>query len=153
MVLVQLSVSLVLHGSIDKDPQMARKKEDKDKIIFSREEKTSETTVDLILPNRGARPPILRQTTGPGAPSEHTLSSRRIVIGRSKTADITVDSPELSRLHAKLERDGPECKCTDLDSVNGLYLNGVKVYSCVLRSGDTIQVGNVVFVYREDYGA
>jgi pSer/pThr/pTyr-binding forkhead associated (FHA) protein len=38
----------------------------------------------------------------------------------------------------------------DNDSRNGVFLNGVKVHSAVLRDGDVIQVADSVFVYHED---
>ena len=47
-------------------------------------------------------------------------------------------------------RRGPTCVLQDNDSHNGVYLNGVKVYSAVLREGDVIQVADSVFVYHED---
>ena len=37
----------------------------------------------------------------------------------------------------------------DNDSHNGVFLNGVKVYSAVLRDGDVIQVADSIFVYSE----
>jgi pSer/pThr/pTyr-binding forkhead associated (FHA) protein len=38
---------------------------------------------------------------------------------------------------------------TDLNSSNGMYLNGVKAHSAVLHEGDQIQIGNVVFIFHE----
>lgn len=37
----------------------------------------------------------------------------------------------------------------DNDSRNGFYLNGLRVYSAMLREGDVIQVTDCVFVYHE----
>jgi pSer/pThr/pTyr-binding forkhead associated (FHA) protein len=41
----------------------------------------------------------------------------------------------------------------DLESRNGVYLNGVKVHSALLHDGDNIQLGTVVFVFHEGRGA
>jgi pSer/pThr/pTyr-binding forkhead associated (FHA) protein len=38
----------------------------------------------------------------------------------------------------------------DNDSENGVFLNGVKIHSAVLRDGDVIQMADNVFVYHED---
>ncbi|MFH1809746.1 MAG: FHA domain-containing protein [Pseudomonadota bacterium] len=110
---------------------------------------TSEAKLDLVLPSRAERRPVLRQINGPGAPRDHRIQEDRVVVGRSRGAELVIDSPELSRQHIRIERNGEEYRCTDLDSCNGLYLNGIKVHSCTLRVGDTVQIGNVTFVYEE----
>ena len=51
----------------------------------------------------------------------------------------------------RIHREGPEYAFADLDSANGVFLNGVKAYAAVLREGDQLQVGDVVFRYREGY--
>jgi pSer/pThr/pTyr-binding forkhead associated (FHA) protein len=91
----------------------------------------------------------LRQISGPGAPLEIPLRSERMVIGRSRSADIQVDSPELSRKHAELRHENKEITIHDLDSRNGVFLNGVKIHSAALRGGDTLQIGNVAYVFVE----
>ena len=112
------------------------------------EETTSNTNIRVFKPGRAKSPPRLHQTSGPGSPREFELDVQRLVIGRSSSADVTIDSPELSRQHVALEREGDSFKCTDLDSLHGLFLNGVRVYSCVLRPGDTIQVGRCTFLFQ-----
>ncbi len=94
-------------------------------------------------------PPMLRQIEGPGAPREFTLELDSIVVGRSQQAHISIESTLISRRHMGLQRSGPEIVCTDLDSANGIYLNGVKAHSAVLREGDMLQIGDVVLVYHE----
>lgn len=94
-------------------------------------------------------PFLLQQIKGPGAPRDYVLDLDDIVVGRSTGAHIAIDSQLISRRHMRLTRSGAEFTCSDLDSANGVYLNGVKAHSAVLREGDTLQVGDVVFVYRE----
>ncbi len=98
---------------------------------------------------RPVRPSKLAQIAGPGAPREFVLELDELVVGRSLQAHISVDSQLISRRHVVLEKRGPEYVCRDLDSKNGMYLNGVKVHSAVLREGDTIQIGDVVLVFDE----
>jgi len=112
------------------------------------EESTKEASIDLVLPDRVRKAPLLQQISGPGSPRDFRILTHSVVIGRSSAADIVIDAPELSRQHVRLEHEGDGYKCTDLDSLHGLFLNGLKVYSCVLRSGDTIQMGNVTFVFK-----
>lgn len=95
------------------------------------------------------KPFMLQQLEGPGAPRDFVLELDEIVVGRSVQAHISIDSGRISRKHVELRRQGTEYVCTDLNSSNGVFLNGVKAHSAVLREGDTIQLGDVVFVYHE----
>jgi hypothetical protein len=98
---------------------------------------------------RPGKPFVLQLVRGPGAPREFVLDIDEMVVGRSLQAHISVDSHLISRRHIVLKKHGPEYVCCDLDSKNGMFLNGVKVHSAVLREGDTIQIGDVVLVYNE----
>ncbi|MBN2191294.1 MAG: FHA domain-containing protein [Polyangiaceae bacterium] len=117
---------------------------------------TEETTLDelgiavrLAAPRR---PFVLIQLEGPGAPREVPLELPEFVVGRSLQAHFTIDSSRISRQHFTLRRQGPDYLLTDLDSANGVFLNGVRVHSAVLRDGDMVQIGDVVLLYREGDG-
>jgi len=96
---------------------------------------------------RLARAAALEQIRGPGAPQRHLLLEDTVVVGRSE-GQIRIASGELSRSHMRMERQGPEWVCTDLDSSNGIYLNGVRIHSAVLREGDMLQLGDVILVFH-----
>ena len=98
---------------------------------------------------RMRKPFLLEQIGGPGAPRQFPLDLEETVIGRSLQATISVEGNGMSRQHASVRRSGPEYTITDLNSANGLYLNGVKTHSAVLRQGDTLQLGDAVFVFHE----
>lgn len=91
----------------------------------------------------------LEQIEGERAPRRIPLEGTEIVIGRSETATIPLSSKRASREHALLTRRGTEFVVRDNDSQNGVHLNGVKIYSAVLRDGDIIQIADCTFVYRE----
>ena len=55
---------------------------------------------------------------------------------------------ELSRRHALITLYESEIMVEDLDSANGLFLNGIKIHSATLRDGDVFQIGGVVFSFR-----
>jgi pSer/pThr/pTyr-binding forkhead associated (FHA) protein len=111
------------------------------------------TVQDLPVPasvrKRSKKPFALEQVAGPGAPRELLLESEEIIVGRSLQADISIDGNGISRQHAAIRRTGLEYTFTDLNSANGVYLNGIKTYSAVLREGDTLQLGDAVFVFHE----
>ena len=91
---------------------------------------------------------ILSLIEGPGAPKKYMLS-KDTIIGRSSDAHIQIRSNMVSRKHIYLKRENSELVCTDLMSHNGLFLNGVKIHSATLRDGDTIQIGDVIFLYNQ----
>jgi pSer/pThr/pTyr-binding forkhead associated (FHA) protein len=113
------------------------------------------TTVvkDLLVPAsiRAAmkKPFLLEQVAGPGAPRQFVLELDEIIVGRSIQSTISVDGNGMSRQHLTIKKAGPEYTFTDLNSANGVFLNGVKTHSAVLRQGDTLQLGDVVFVFHE----
>ena len=114
------------------------------------EEQTVVGQPDVVPSARSFKKPfLLQQVKGPGAPRDYVLELAEMVVGRSHQAHISIDSGMLSRRHISLTRSGPEYTCSDLDSSNGMYLNGVKAHSAVLREGDTVQIGDVVFIYHE----
>ena len=66
------------------------------------------------------------------------------VIGRSKSSDIQVDFPTVSRNHAVLTRyDDGSWTITDADSKTGTLVNGKKISIRALRGGETITIGGV----------
>jgi hypothetical protein len=79
--------------------------------------------------------------------SQHTLSKDRVVIGRSKDCDIRIEDPNVSRHHAEVRREGEAYWLVDLDSTNGVELNGSRVKRSRLNEGDRITVGSTDLVF------
>ena len=98
---------------------------------------------------RAKKDPTLEQVRGPGAPKSHPLRLAETVFGRGTQSNVTIESALLSRRHVAVRRAGPEFSFEDLGSANGVYLNGVRAHSAVLHDGDTLQIGDVVFVFHE----
>ncbi len=76
------------------------------------------------------------------------LERQELVIGRSPRATLQVPSPAISRQHARLEREDGEqisFRILDLDSANGVFVNGRAVHQAVIGDRDTVQLGDVVF--------
>ncbi|MBY0370757.1 AgmX/PglI C-terminal domain-containing protein [bacterium] len=67
----------------------------------------------------------------------------KIVLGRILSADVRIDDPRVSRIHALIEvRDGTVL-VTDLASSHGTYVNGKKVVESKLSFGDTLRLGYI----------
>ena len=111
------------------------------------------TTVQNVpLPKpvrRITKPFILEQISGTGAPRKWVLDRDETLVGRSHQANISVDDEGVSRQHIAIRRAGPEYQFVDLNSANGVYLNGVKTHAAILREGDSLQLGRAVFVFHE----
>lgn len=68
-------------------------------------------------------------------------------IGRSPTADVTIEDASLSRMHLRVVMQEPgSVFVEDLGSTNGIYINGVKERSGRLGIGDRLRVGRIDFM-------
>jgi two-component system, NtrC family, response regulator HydG len=66
----------------------------------------------------------------------------RVLVGSSRTADLTLADPAVSRRHLALEVDGKKLRLRDLGSSNGTHVGGLTVVEALLRGGETIVVGD-----------
>src|SRR3954447_2822433 len=80
------------------------------------------------------------------------LDAGRVVIGQSSTNDVPLPfDPTVSRLHAILDRLPSGWCIQDLNSRNGTFVNGERVWGeCPIRPGDEIRVGATTLVFRLD---
>jgi hypothetical protein len=70
------------------------------------------------------------------------VDKRRVVLGRSRECDIQVEDANVSRRHAELRQEGAGYWIVDLDSTNGIEVNGKRVKRAKLEPGDTFTVGS-----------
>ncbi|MCO5316206.1 MAG: FHA domain-containing protein [Solirubrobacterales bacterium] len=74
------------------------------------------------------------------------LTGPRVVLGRSADADCPVDDPNVSRRHAELrQRASGSWEIVDLNSTNGIKVNGRRVASSRLQDGDRVTIGTTTF--------
>jgi pSer/pThr/pTyr-binding forkhead associated (FHA) protein len=78
----------------------------------------------------------------------HEIRKRRTVIGRSKDSDIQLADSNMSRRHAELRQEGTAYWIVDLDSTNGIELNGRRVKRAKLDEGDTVTLGSTDLVFE-----
>ena len=78
------------------------------------------------------------------------ISKRRTLIGRSKECDVQIDDPGASRRHAELRQEGTAYWIVDLDSTNGLGVNGLRTQRAKLDHGDKITIGSTEISFRRD---
>ncbi len=75
-------------------------------------------------------------------------SKSELTIGRDKTNDISLDGLQISNRHARLLQSNGGIVVEDLNSTNGVYLNGQKISRQTLTPEDAAQIGS--FLFRTD---
>jgi pSer/pThr/pTyr-binding forkhead associated (FHA) protein/tetratricopeptide (TPR) repeat protein len=81
------------------------------------------------------------------AGQEFDLTADLYVIGRSDDANLRIPDPSLSRAHARIDGDEHRWTISDLDSVSGIKINGIKRDDYLLKSGDVVELGSVKLRY------
>ena len=80
------------------------------------------------------------------------LQKLPITVGKLAGAvDLVLDEQSISRLHARISRDGNRFFITDLNSTNGTFRNGMRLEpnaSEIIEPGDEIGIGKLKFIYR-----
>ncbi len=82
--------------------------------------------------------------------TSHPVEQRRVVIGRSKDCDIQVVDPNISRRHAEVRQEGAAYWAVDLDSTNGMLVNGRRLKRAKLEHGDTILLGSTELTFGRE---
>jgi len=78
------------------------------------------------------------------------LAKTDLTIGRDEGCTVSLPVASISREHLKVEYKLGTYIATDLQSSNGLVVNGRNVRRCSLRDGDVIQIGEAIL--RVDVG-
>ncbi len=82
---------------------------------------------------------------GKEAGREFVFDQPSVLIGRTSECDVVLYDPGVSRKHARVFSDGPGYAVEDMGSSNGTKVNGSIVKKKVLKDGDAISLGPVVF--------
>ena len=85
---------------------------------------------------------------------EYIIKKGEISIGRGTNCDVILTGKKSSRKHVLIQRVGMNFVLKDLGSVNGTYLNGVKVSDQELAGDDVIKIGETEFSFKainQDY--
>ncbi len=81
----------------------------------------------------------------------YELDDDVITIGRLPENKICISNMGISRRHSKIERDANDnLVLTDLNSLNGTFVNNKKMPKTVLAQGDTITIGKYTIVLESD---
>jgi pSer/pThr/pTyr-binding forkhead associated (FHA) protein len=89
----------------------------------------------------------LDQVEGTAGRRMHDIKEGVVTVGRTPQSDIFLDDVTVSRKHAEIERGERGYRIRDVGSLNGTYVNRVRVDAVDLRNGDEIQIGKYRFKF------
>ena len=76
-----------------------------------------------------------------------------LIVGRDPACDITeTNDPLLSRRHAAFTADARAAMVRDLESRNGILVNGAKTREARLAHGDVVQIGHLQVKFVDEVG-
>ena len=80
---------------------------------------------------------------------EFVLSGPKVLVGRAKSAVVRIEDPCVSRCHCEIGSINGTLWVRDLDSSNGVFVNGFHKTQSHLMPGDRLTIGETGF--RVDY--
>jgi pSer/pThr/pTyr-binding forkhead associated (FHA) protein len=103
------------------------------------------TMMTQIAPPKAEAPGVARLVVVSSnfAGQEFMLDKAAVVIGRTDENDVVVNHRSISRHHAKIVRENGHYHVVDLQSANGVRVNGEEYGKVELRRGDHIDLGHV----------
>jgi pSer/pThr/pTyr-binding forkhead associated (FHA) protein len=81
-------------------------------------------------------------------PYRFQLDRRVVTIGRGSNNDIVIDCGSVSGSHAEMRRIEGGYELRDMDSTNGIKLDGERMPVIPLRSGLSVKLGDVAFDFQ-----
>jgi len=100
----------------------------------------------LLLECR-AMPPRLAAISGKLKGAIFALNEESLTIGRETGADLCIADASVSRRHSKIENQETGFVITDLESLNGTFVNDLPVRSRRLEHGDRVRIGDSQFLF------
>ncbi|MEZ4814895.1 MAG: GGDEF domain-containing protein [Bdellovibrionota bacterium] len=90
--------------------------------------------------------PVINFVSGPEKGRVVALREK-VIVGRSRSCEVTITDPSCSRQHALFEVKGKGFYVEDLKSTNGVRVNGARIIaSHELKEGDRVQLGDLTIV-------
>jgi hypothetical protein len=78
------------------------------------------------------------------------LQNTVVTLGRQWDADIILDDPRISRLHAQIRMVDGRFVVFDLGSTGGTFINGERIQQRVLFRGDVLSLAGVELIFGQD---
>jgi pSer/pThr/pTyr-binding forkhead associated (FHA) protein len=73
------------------------------------------------------------------------LNKPETLIGRHSEADVRLSMPDVSRRHCRFVFADGAWRVFDLNSLNGVYINGERLNDALVINGDRVRIGSLTF--------
>lgn len=73
----------------------------------------------------------------------------QVIIGRSSQANWKIEDDKISGKHCRIYLKKDRLEITDLDSKNGVYLNGIRIEQSEMFVGDEVKMGDALITLEE----
>lgn len=128
------------------DPKDYRKKGGREHTV-----ELSRTAQNLAIRMAEAQPSThcLVVMGGMDVGAVYRLTTPTVVAGRDPECDVPLGDDGISRRHASFTIEGGRCFVEDLNSTNGVFLNGSRIGRAELQDGDKILLGRFTILKYE----
>lgn len=92
-------------------------------------------------------PPRLAAIAGKLKGAIFAINEDSLVIGRETAANLCIADASVSRRHSQIEKKEDGFFITDLESLNGTFINDVPVKTRRLEHGDRVRIGDSQFLF------
>ena len=92
-------------------------------------------------------PPRLAAVSGKLKGAIFAINEETLVIGRETAANLCIADASVSRRHSKIEKKDEGFVISDLESLNGTFVNDVPVKTRLLEHGDRVRIGDSQFLF------
>jgi pSer/pThr/pTyr-binding forkhead associated (FHA) protein len=107
------------------------------------QERLKEEQLSKLMHAKNLQPRLLTVRSG----EIFNIGSVTTTIGRNDDNDITLADATVSKYHAQIVFNGEGFEICDLNSANGIFVNGQAVENIDLKSGDIIQLGEIIMKF------
>jgi serine/threonine protein kinase len=116
------------------------------------EQEAGDSTSSLTRSPGEIRPKLVL-TTGAMAGRRVPIVRNEITVGRQSQSDLCIREPWFSRRHFSIRKDDQQWVVKDLNSRNGISVNGERVSERALHHGDEIAVKGTKMIFLLEYPA
>jgi signal transduction histidine kinase/pSer/pThr/pTyr-binding forkhead associated (FHA) protein len=93
---------------------------------------------------------FLPRTRLEGMEEAYALRGEQTTVGRHPSNDIVLTYDSISRFHARIDKRADYYILQDLNSSNGVYVNGERITQVAIHNGDMVTFGNLEFLFSNE---
>ena len=97
-------------------------------------------------------PPRLAAISGKLKGAIFAINEDTLFVGRETAANLCIADASVSRRHCKIEKKDEGFVISDLDSLNGTFINDLPIRTRVLDHGDRVRIGDSQFLFLTHEG-